>query len=360
MPIWPARTNSPIDKAFVDCRAAELALSDYWLCEALRGCSWAGPPFVWDEGRRFALRCELDAAFFHLYLPMGADGGWRALEGETDESLAQLRGTFDSPRDAVSYILDTFPIVRRKDEARHGDYRTRNTILEVYDAMAEAARAGQPYLSRLTPRPGDPSCRHPKLKVGILAYGSLIHDPGEELRSKIALRIRTTTPFPVEYARLSRSRGGAPTVVPYDRGDPVAAEILVMQDGVSFDEARGMLWRRETRRLDSSEHYREGVGVDSVLVREVTSDPCVERVLFTDFNPAGKIAGPEPAELAKRAIASVTQAAQGMDGITYLRDNIAAGIVTSLTEAYREAIQNHTSTSSLDDALRKVRQGDGG
>ena len=26
-------------------------------------------PFDWDEERRFALRCEIDAAFFHLYLP---------------------------------------------------------------------------------------------------------------------------------------------------------------------------------------------------------------------------------------------------------------------------------------------------
>ena len=26
-----------------------------------------GPPFRWDEERRFAMRAELDAAFFHLY-----------------------------------------------------------------------------------------------------------------------------------------------------------------------------------------------------------------------------------------------------------------------------------------------------
>jgi hypothetical protein len=27
-------------------------------------------------------------------------------------------------REALDYILDTFPIVRRKDEARYGEYRT--------------------------------------------------------------------------------------------------------------------------------------------------------------------------------------------------------------------------------------------
>ena len=52
-------------------------------------CGWSGPPFRWDDHRRFQLRCELDAAFFHLY---GLN------------------------RDDTAYILDTFPIVKRKDE----------------------------------------------------------------------------------------------------------------------------------------------------------------------------------------------------------------------------------------------------
>ncbi|MHB9009327.1 MAG: hypothetical protein ACYDC1_20650, partial [Limisphaerales bacterium] len=42
--------------------------------------------------------------------------------------------------------LDTFPIVKRKDEAQfNGDYRTKRTILEIYDALAECQRASQPY-----------------------------------------------------------------------------------------------------------------------------------------------------------------------------------------------------------------------
>ena len=35
-----------------------------------------GPPFRWDEDRRFLIRAELDAAFFHLYLPSDANGDW--------------------------------------------------------------------------------------------------------------------------------------------------------------------------------------------------------------------------------------------------------------------------------------------
>jgi hypothetical protein len=34
--------------------------------------------------------------------------------------------------------MDTFPIVRRKDEAEYGEYRTKRVILEIYDEMAEA------------------------------------------------------------------------------------------------------------------------------------------------------------------------------------------------------------------------------
>jgi hypothetical protein len=120
------------------------------------------PPFRWDEERRFLLRCELDAAFFHLYLTAEANGEWRRANGETQEDLARLKASFPTPRDAVDYIMDTFPIVRRKDEEKYnGDYRTKRVILEIYDAMQEAIRTGQPYQTRLDPPPADPRCCHP-------------------------------------------------------------------------------------------------------------------------------------------------------------------------------------------------------
>jgi hypothetical protein len=91
------------------------------------------PPFVWDDERRSWLRAELDAAFFHLY------------------------GII---REEVDYILDTFPIVRRKDEAAYGEYRTKNRILQVYDALANATETGKQYKSVLDPAPGH-GPRHP-------------------------------------------------------------------------------------------------------------------------------------------------------------------------------------------------------
>ncbi len=74
---------------------------------------------AWDSSRP-RRRAELDAAFFHLY----------GIE-----------------RDDVDYIMETFPIAKRKDIAAQGEYRTKRLILEIYDAMAEAERSGKHYES---------------------------------------------------------------------------------------------------------------------------------------------------------------------------------------------------------------------
>ena len=142
-------------------------------------CGWAGPPFRWDEERRFLLRCELEAAFFHLYLPADDRGSWqlpRQEDGtgayEAPEDLAELTRHFPTPRDAVDYIVDTFPIVRRKDETRYGEYRTKRVILGFYDAMLTGAATGEPYRTVLDPPPADPSCCHPP-RVTVLDLASI-------------------------------------------------------------------------------------------------------------------------------------------------------------------------------------------
>ncbi len=131
-----------------------------WDLEAFAlDCGYDGPPFRWDEERRFLLRCELDAAYFHLYL--GASEEW-------GNDSPQLREMFPTPRHAVEYIMETFPIVKRKDIKRTtitdengqvtqpGTYITKDTILSIYDAMTESIRTGVPYQTRLDPPPGPP------------------------------------------------------------------------------------------------------------------------------------------------------------------------------------------------------------
>ena len=74
-----------------------------------RDLGYDGPPFTWDEEERRHLRGRLDALYFHLY---------------------------GLSRDDADYILSTFPIVRREDEAAFGRYRTRDLILAYMNALA--------------------------------------------------------------------------------------------------------------------------------------------------------------------------------------------------------------------------------
>ena len=187
--------------------------------------------------------------------------------------------------------------------------------------------------------------------VGILAYGSLISDPGIEIGPQIAQRVPATTPFPVEYARLSRTRGGAPTVVPHSSGNPVMAEVLVLSDSVQLAEAKNLLWRRETRKEHSGQLYRESNSPNAVVIRDAPGFCGLDHVLYTDFNPQGKLENPNPRSLACAAIRSVAKASPDKDGISYLMNLIHVGVVTALTLRYVDEVLALTGTGSLAEAL---------
>ena len=119
---------------FFVSRVLELTYTAWDVEPYAHDVGYDGPPFRWDPERRFLLRCELDAAFFHLY---------------------------GLSRDDTDYVMETFPIVKRHDERDHGEFRTKRVILEIYDAMAEAQRTGRPYQTRLDPPPADPRVAHP-------------------------------------------------------------------------------------------------------------------------------------------------------------------------------------------------------
>ena len=108
-------------------RTLELTYTAWDLQPFAKDCGYNGPPFRWNEERRFLLRCELDAAYFHLY----------GIE-----------------RNDVDYIMETFPVVKRKDEKQYREYRTRRVILEIYDELKQAMETGEPYRTRLEPPPG--------------------------------------------------------------------------------------------------------------------------------------------------------------------------------------------------------------
>ncbi|MWA01941.1 N-6 DNA methylase [Actinomadura sp. LD22] len=118
--------------AWIESRVRELTFTAWDVKEFARDMGDKGAPFVWHENRRFAMRAELDAAYFHLY----------GIE-----------------RDDVGYIMDSFGAFRRNDPERFE--RTKALILDVYDAMAKAIETGEPYKTILDPPPGQ-GPRHPE------------------------------------------------------------------------------------------------------------------------------------------------------------------------------------------------------
>jgi len=131
LPVLPPSTFIPQHLAFITPRVLELTYTAHDLAGFARDLGYDGPPFIWNDERRFWLRAELDALYFHLY---------------------------GIQRDDVDYIMDTFPIVKRKDETQYGTYRTKNAILDIYGEMA---RVGiENYRTRLDPPPADPRVAH--------------------------------------------------------------------------------------------------------------------------------------------------------------------------------------------------------
>lgn len=128
-----AWTGNKTISEWIGQRVTELVATANDMVAIARETNVKDAPFRWDPGRRTLMRAELDAAFFHLY---------------------------GLSRDDTDYVMETFPIVRRNDEREHGEYRTKRLVLEAYDAMAEAARSGRAFESRLVPGPADAAVAH--------------------------------------------------------------------------------------------------------------------------------------------------------------------------------------------------------
>jgi hypothetical protein len=199
------------------------------------------------------------------------------------------------------------------------------------------------------------------MNIGVLAYGSLIDDPGEELGVAIMSTIpEIRTPFPVEYARSSRSRGGAPTLVPVSTGGAeVKAVIHVLKDGISIEDAMNLVWRRETGKFDAHHRYRPSTaGPDKVQIRMLSAFHGVKTVLYTHID--ANISKLTAESLARRAIASARDQTvkSGRDGISYLINAERHEILTPLTRDYKREILRLTESPDLPSALIRVRSGD--
>ena len=197
------------------------------------------------------------------------------------------------------------------------------------------------------------------MRIGILAYGSLIADPGKELQPFIETVIDgVVTPFAVEFARSSSSRDGAPTLIPVDSGGAlVKGKILVLNSTIDLDHVKTLLWRRETRNEFSTKRYIHPTkpGTNHVLVESISDRADLDTVLFTRIG--SNIERPTAERLATLAICSARAeaGAKGEDGISYLSTVVSHGIATPLVPAYRDTILRQTGARDLEEAHRRVR-----
>ncbi|MDM7323466.1 MAG: N-6 DNA methylase [Thermus sp.] len=123
----PPESSPPTVADFVRPRLLELVYTAWEMRPFAQDLGYDGPPFPYDLERRFRLRAELDALFFHLYL--GTPEEWEK------EASPELKALFPTPQDAISYILDQFPILKRREEETYGEYRTKKAILQLYETF---------------------------------------------------------------------------------------------------------------------------------------------------------------------------------------------------------------------------------
>ena len=113
--IPPEMFQQPLGKItvaeFIKDHVLHLTYTAWDMKPFAKDMGYEGEPFVWDEADRRHRKAKLDALFFNLY------------------------GINEKDAD---YILSTFPIVKRQDEAEHGRYLTRDLIL----AYMRALKAG--------------------------------------------------------------------------------------------------------------------------------------------------------------------------------------------------------------------------
>jgi hypothetical protein len=138
LPVLPPSSYQAADVAYVASRVLELVYTAddmRPLFEAVRMANggWrVGPdhsplairnsPFEWNENRRALLRAELDAWYARAY-------------GLTRDELRYIL----DPADVYGpdFPGETFRVLKEKEQAKYGEYRTRRLVLEAWDKLPQ-------------------------------------------------------------------------------------------------------------------------------------------------------------------------------------------------------------------------------
>lgn len=220
-----------------------------------------------------------------------------------------------------------------------------------------------------------------KERIGILAYGSLLSNQGCEIKkyrhSNKPIDVEEI-PFPVEFARKSGTRRGAPTLVPFQDSKKVKGRIFEMD--CSIEKAADVLFRREIHDVCGSKTYAStGRGIKffdhqsiewekndehdtNVYIKYLAGIKPLDKVLFTWLNyniHLDNDVQKSARHLANLAINSYKQRKkEGEDGITYLKNALDYGIETKRSEAYKQEILIMQNCQDLDEVLKKLESSD--
>ena len=129
LPVLPPSFYQAADVAYVGSRVLELVYTAddmQPLSDALRAA--ASPlaatvpraPYRWDEARRALLRAELDAWYARAY-------------GLTRDELRYILDPADVH--GPDFPGETFRVLKEKETAKFGEYRTRRLVLEAWDKL---------------------------------------------------------------------------------------------------------------------------------------------------------------------------------------------------------------------------------
>ena len=119
----PPEAYSDKDLGYISQRVLELTYTSHDLAPFARDLGYQGVPFGWNPDRRHQLRCELDAYYARLY-------------GLTRDELRYILDPAEVT--GPDYPSVTFPGLKRKEIAEHGEYLTQRRVLEAFDQLAAA------------------------------------------------------------------------------------------------------------------------------------------------------------------------------------------------------------------------------
>ena len=134
------------DREFIDKRVLELNYTSEPMRQWAEAMGYQNDPFVWNDERRAVLQAELDAYFAKLY-GLNRKQLRYILDphGLSDAELEDITSDWEDPTCSGPHLLpenptttfpgETFRVLKEKETAKYGEYRTRRLVLEAWERL---------------------------------------------------------------------------------------------------------------------------------------------------------------------------------------------------------------------------------